>query len=717
MTDHKSRAPDAMMRPALSTLTDELGLLYGGDYNPEQWDRETWLEDARLMQAAGVNLVTVGVFSWALLEPRPGERSFGWLDEVLDLLHAHGIAVDLATPTASPPPWMGHLYPETLPVDRDGVRLTYGSRNQFSPSSEVYRGFARDITRDLVDRYVEHPAVRMWHVGNELGQVCHSDATALAFRTWLDERYGSLDGLNEAWGTTFWSQRYSRWEEVVPPRRAPYLINPTQELDFRRFTSDALRAVYREQRDIIRERDPRRPVTTNFMGFFPLVDYWSWAQDLDVVSDDAYPDPVDPTSLASAALTQDLMRSLGGGAPWLLMEQAVSAVNWRDHNVPKTPARMRLESLQAVAHGADGVCFFQWRASRAGAERFHSAMLPHAGADTDVHRGVVGLGADLARLRPVVGGRSRATVAIAFDWSSWWAAEGEAGPTRRLRVVDEVRRWHRALWERGVAVDLVRPGDALGEYDLVLAPNLYLLDEPDAANLRAFVAGGGTLVLGPFSDVATRDAHVRPGRFPVQLADLVGASGEEWLPLDDDGLDVVSDLWAGPDGVLPGIAHLDSYVERLRLDGADGTDGTEGAQAADGADGSGTTAEVAEAVVVASSSAPAGLSGAPVVVRRRSGAGRAWYVGALLPDAALDAVLAEVLRESGTLSALGTPAARLGVEAVRRGDLLFLLNHTGSPVSVPVGSTPLTDLLTSAVHSGSAVVPPVDVLVLTERPS
>lgn len=690
MTDDESRvtvprAAGAQERPTLSALTDELGVLYGGDYNPEQWDPQTWREDVRLMRAAGVNLVTVGVFSWALLEPRPGERSFGWLDEVLDLLHTHGIAVDLATPTASPPPWMGTLYPQSLPVDRDGVRLSVGSRNHFSPSSEVYRAFARDITRDLVERYVGHPAVRMWHVGNELGQVCHSDETAAAFRTWLDERYGSLDGLNEAWGTTFWSQRYSRWDEIVPPRRAPYLVNPTQELDFRRFTSDALRTVYREQRDIIRERDPHRPVTTNFMGFFPLVDYWSWADDLDVVSDDAYPDPTDPTSLASAALTQDLMRSLGRGAPWLLMEQAVSAVSWRDHNVPKTPERMRLESLQAVAHGADGVCFFQWRASRAGAERFHSAMLPHAGADTAVHRGVARLGADLARLRPVVGARSRASVAIAFDWSSWWAAEGEARPTERLRVVDEVRRWHRSLWERGVAVDLVHPGDDLGGYDLVLAPSLYLLDEPDAANLRAVVTGGGALVLGPFCDVATRDAHVRPGRFPVQLADVVGVSGEEWVPLDETGLDVVSDLWAG-------AAHLDAYVERLRLDGG-------------------------EAVVTAGAGAPAGLGGAPVVVRHEAGPGCAWYVGALLPDFALDAVLARVLRERGTTSALGTPAERLGVEVVRRGDVTFLLNHTGSPVTVPVGSVPLTDLLTSAVLHGSAVVPPVDALVLTERSS
>lgn len=675
-------------RQGLGALTQELGLLYGGDYNPEQWPRQTWVEDMALMQAAGVNLVTVGVFSWAQLEPSPGERCFDWLDEVLDLAHAHGIAVDLATPTASPPPWMGHRFPETLPVDADGVRLAYGSRNQFSPSSQVYRTFARQITADLVARYASHPAVRMWHVGNEYGQVCHSEESAAAFRDWLRERYTSLDGLNAAWGTTFWSQRYDAWEEIIPPRRAPYLINPTQLLDFARFTSDALRSLFREQRDIIRAVDPVRPITTNFMGFFPLVDYWSWAGDLDVIADDAYPDPQDHAAAPTAALTQDLMRSLGGGAPWMLMEQAVSAVNWRAHNVPKAPARMRLESLQAVAHGADAICFFQWRASRAGAERFHSAMLPHAGADTAVHRGVVRLGTDLRALADVVGQRSSAQVALLFDWSSWWAAEAQARPTDRLSVLAQLRAWHRPLWDRGVAVDLARPGDDLSGYDLVLAPNLYLLDDDDAGNLREYVRSGGALALGPFSAVATPDGHLRPGRFPVQLADVLGTSGEEWIPLADG-----VPLARGRDGTwLAEDSQVRDFAERLRLEGG-------------------------HALATFAAGAPHDLAGAPAVVGHGYGSGQTWYVGALLPDAATDALLTQVLRERGVRTALGTPvpATPLGVEMVRRGAVTFLLNHSDSPVTVALGDATSTDLLTQRDHSGTVVVPALDALALTER--
>lgn len=692
-----SRSVAAEPRPALGDLTTELGLLYGGDYNPEQWTRETWDEDMALMQAAGVNLLTIGVFSWAQLEPSPGERTFGWLDDVLDLAHAHGIAIDLATPTASPPPWMGHRFPETLPVDADGVRLAYGSRNQFSPSSQVYRAFARDITRDLVARYASHPAVRMWHVGNEYGQVCHSEESAQAFRGWLRARYTTLDGLNAAWGTTFWSQRYDAWEEVIPPRRAPYLINPTQLLDFSRFSSDALLGLVREQRDIIRSLDPDRPVTTNFMGFFPLVDYWSWAPDLDVIADDAYPDPEDPHAAPSTALTQDLMRSLGGGAPWMLMEQAVSAVNWRPHNVPKSPARMRLESLQAVAHGADAICFFQWRASRAGAERFHSAMLPHAGADTAVHRGVVRLGADLRALADVAGGRSEARVALLFDWPSWWAAQGQARPTDRLSVLDQLRAWHRPLWERGVAVDLARPGDDLSGYDLVLAPNLYLLSDADAANLRGYVYAGGALALGPFSAVVTPDGHVRPGRFPVQLADVVGTSGEEWIPLPDGGARLTQEGGAradGGEGWLPEGSRALDFAERLRLDGG-------------------------HELATFAADAPHDLAGSPAVVGHGYGAGRTWYIGALLPQAATDALLTRVLREVGVPTALGAPVSPgpLGVEVVRRGAVTFLLNHSDSPIPVALGDVTQTDLLTQHVHTGSVVVPAMDALALTERPT
>nr|WP_123813383.1 beta-galactosidase [Myceligenerans xiligouense] len=672
------------MTERFAALVAEAGICFGGDYNPEQWPREVWREDARLMRRAGVNLVTVGVFSWASYEPTPGAREFGWLDEVLDVLHGHGIGVDLATPTASPPAWLGVRHPETLPVDADGVRLVAGSRNHFSPASQVYRDAALAITRDLAQRYADHPAVRMWHVGNELGQVCYGDEAAERFRAWLRARYGDIDGLNEAWGTTFWSQRYAEFDEILPPRRMPYHPNPTQSLDWRRYSSDLLLDIYREQRDTVRAVDDTRPVTTNFMGFFPLADYASWAPELDVVADDAYPDPADPHAPSSSALRQDLMRSLRGGEPWLLMEQAAGAVSWRPHNLPKSPERSRLESLQAVARGADGICFFQWRASRAGAERFHSAMLPHAGPDTLAHHGIRRLGADLARLRPVTGGRVPARVALLWDWPSWWAATEVARPTDRLDPIEQLGAWHRALWTAGVATDVVRPGSGLDGYDVVLVPSLYVIEPADAELLAGAVERGASLVVGPFSGVADGNAHVRPGRFPVLLAGLLGVSGEEWAPLPDDGVALNP---AGRAAVLG---------ERLRADGAD----------------------------VLARFASGHLAGAPAITRHTapgdeaSGSGTAWYLGTVPDDETLAAVLRAALEEAGVGPVLpglaGLNAGRAPgdeVEAVYRGDVLFLLNHSGEPARLDVPGN-WTELLTATPVSGEVTVGPTDAVAL-----
>ncbi|WP_050758146.1 beta-galactosidase [Xylanimonas cellulosilytica] len=664
----------------MDRLTAELGLLYGGDYNPEQWDPSVWREDARLMREAGVNLVTVGVFSWARYEPEPGVRDFAWLDEVLDVLQAHGIAVDLATPTASPPPWLGIDHPETLPVDRDGVRLVAGSRNQFAPSSRVYREAALAITCDLAARYARHPAVRMWHVGNEYGQVDFGDEAAREFRAWLHDRYGSIDALNEAWGTAFWSQRYRDFEDVLPPRRAPYLVNPTQALDFRRFTSDELLACYREQHAALREAGVTAPITTNFMGFFPGADYWRWADAVDVVADDQYPDHADPRSPADAALVQDLMRGLGGGAPWLLLEQAAGATSWREHNLPKSPERMRLDSLQAVARGADGVCFFQWRASTAGAERFHSAMLPHAGPDTAVHRGVRRLGTDLARLHPVIGSRVAARTALLFDWESWWAAEEPGRITERLRTLDQVRAYYRPLWDRGVAVDVVRPGAALDAYDVVVVPQTYLLDDDAATSLRAAAEGGACVVVGPMTGVADRNAHVLPGRFPVRLADVLGVSGEEWVALPDGGVPVTGALVTGTPG--KGSAH--THAELLRADDAE----------------------------VLSRFADGHLAGAPAVTRRDvPGGGAAWYVGAVLDEPLLAAVLDDALTRAGVPAAVPGAVGLDDVEAVVRGDVVFLLNRGGETARVAVPGT-WTDLLTGDDVIDVVDLPPHDAAVL-----
>ena len=670
-------SPTSTPKRGMDSLTQTLGLIHGADYNPEQWPAESWPQDIRLMQEAGINLVTVGVFSWAVLEPSEGLRNFGWLDDVLDLLHQGGIRVCLATPTASPPPWLGHDYPETLPVDADGRTLWYGSRNQFSPSSAKYRRAAAAMTESLAERYAGHPAVAMWHVGNELGQISYDDESALAFRAWLMRRYGSMEELNRAWGTTFWSQRYGSWDEIMPPRRAPYLVNPSQTLDFQRFTSDQLLSLYRAERDIIRRYDTASPVTTNLMGFFRGADYFSFAKETDVVANDWYTDPADPESHRLGSLTHDLCRGLSGGAPWLLIESATSGVNWREHNVPKQPGELRIDALSAVARGADGVCFFQFRQSRFGAERFHSSVVPLAGEHTRVFREVAALGGDLQALRQLAGTPSTAKIAVLFDWDSWWAAESPDTPTNRLKVLDQLQAYYAPLHRSGLAVEVVHPSADLGRFSLVLAPNLFLLAKEHADALGVYVRGGGHLVVGPFSGVADSNGHLAPSRFPGALADLLGVDGEEWVPL------------GSPAGLMFGEAPAGQariWAEDLALN-------------------SGTAEVVAHF-------GEGRLEGRPAVVRNQTGEGNSWYVGADLPPEALEQVVADALESAGIAYPLAAPLPDQ-VEAASRGGHLFLLNHSGEPQQVQLGWASV-DLLTGAAHGGELTLPPFGALILKE---
>lgn len=517
--------------PGLSDATRRR-ILFGGDYNPEQWPEETWPEDVRLMKTAGVNSVTLGVFSWSKLEPRPGVHDFGWLDRLMDLLHEGGIGVVLATPTASPPPWLGHLHPDTLPRDADGRTEWWGGRQHFSHSSTAYRRHAAAITEALAARYGGHPALTMWHINNEYCTYDHGDEAATRFRRWLRDRYGTLDALNTAWGTAFWSQGYGDWAEVVPPRRAHYLRNPTQVLDFRRFTSDMLLECCTAERDIVRRHTPHIPVTTNFMPLWSGQDAWRWAEEEDVVSVDLYPDPRDPFGAQEGALVQDMTRSQARG-PWMLMEQAAGAVNWRGVNHPKPRGLNRLWSLQAVARGADAVCYFQWRQSRQGAEKFHSGMVSHAGERGRTYQEVKQLGADLARIAPhVTGGAVAADVAVLHDWHSWWAGDQEARPSREVDYPDVLRAWHRALWQAGLTTDFARPDHDLTGYRLVVVPQLYLLTDAAVDNLVAHVRGGATLVCGFLTGVADQDDRIRPGAMDVRLRELFGIRTlHEWWPL------------------------------------------------------------------------------------------------------------------------------------------------------------------------------------------
>ena len=669
--------------PAMSVIA------YGGDYNPEQWPESTWAEDVRLMTEAGVNLVTVGVFSWSRLQTAPGELNAGWLDRVLDLLGAAGIGVDLATATASPPPWLVAAHPEILPVTADGVRLAPGARQHYCPSAPAFRAAAVDLARRMAERYASHPAVVMWHVGNEFGchvPACYCETSAAAFRGWLRERYGEIGALNEAWGGAFWSQDYRDWDEVQPPRTAPTSGNPAQRLDFARFSSAELLACYRAERAAIAARAQHAPVTTNFMGFFRPLDQFSWAADLDVVSVDSYPDPADAESYLQSAMTYDLTRSVARltaapGRPWMLMEQAPSAVNWRPVNAPKAPGQYRALSLQAVARGSDAVLCFQWRAAAAGAEKFHSGMLPHAGTDSRVWREVVGLGADLGRLAPVAGTTVPAEAALLLDWESWWALEADSHPSR-LWLVELLRSFYRPLFEAGVTVDFAHPESDLSGYRLLVVPALYLVSDRGAENVRRFAADGGTVLISFFSGIVDPSERVRLGGYPAPWRELLGLRVEEFAPLPA-GASVR--LGGGAGDVRAAVAGAVGRVwqDVIGLGGADPVLSYSGGH----------------------------LAGRPAVTRHSYGSGEAFYLGTLPDRTTLRDLMGQACGRAGIEFRTDVPP---GVEVVRRGDYRFVISHLDEPAELDLGGQSL-DLLTSAVVGPSAVLGPRGVLVLTAR--
>lgn len=565
---------NATMTPARETtdgwIPGTKAIRFGGDYNPEQWPREVWDEDIALMKEAGVNLVSIGIFSWALIEPEEGVFDFSFLDEIIDLLHAAGIDVDLATPTAVPPAWFYRKYPHARAVTREGIPLAAGSRGIVSPSSPEYRRAARQIASVLAERYSSHPAVVLWHVHNEYGAPVtesYDDASVLSFREWLKNRYTSLDAVNDAWGTNFWGQRYGQWEEVDAPRLSASATNPAHRLDFARFSSEALLECYRIERDAIREH-ASQPITTNFMAITcPTVDLWKWVDEVDIVANDHYLDAEKPENHIELSRAADLTRSLAGGKPWILMEHSTSAVNWQPRNIAKRPGEMRRNSLAHAARGADGILFFQIRAGRKGAEKFHSAFIPQAGAGSRKWAEAVELGAQLASMQSLVGTRVTARVAIAWDWESFWAQDLDWRPSVDLDHRERIEAFYTALWRRNVTVDFVHPEHDLSGYDVLFAPASYLVSDAGAENIRTFIAAGGTFAASYFSGIVSSNDDAPTGPYPGQLRDALGLVIEEFLPLRSGESVTLSDgsrgrVWSD-DITLTGAEAVTTFTEGI----------------------------------------------------------------------------------------------------------------------------------------------------------
>lgn len=444
-------------------------VLYGGDYNPEQWPEEIWEEDMRLFKLAGIDEVTLNVFSWAALQPSEDTYNFEKLDKIMDLVEANGLKVFLATSTAAHPAWMAKRHPDILRTEFSGMKRKFGSRHNSCQNSPTYQKYSVLLAKKLAERYGERECVIGWHICNEYGGECYCENCEKQFRVWLKEKYGTIEEVNKAWDTSFWGHTFYDWDEIVLPNMLSEHFEPDRttfqgiSLDYRRFNSEGMLKCYQAEAAAIRSVVPDAKITTNLMGFYKPLDYQMWAKSMDFISWDNYPANEDPYS--RIAMNHDLMRGIKGRQPFVLMEQTPSVTNWLAYNALKRPGVMRLWSYQAMAHGADAVLFFQMRRSIGACEKYHGAVIDHVGTEnTRVFREISQLGKELQQLGDkTLGARSRAKAAILVDWDNWWAIEYSAGPSRDLKYLDEVFLYYRALEEQNYAVDIigVEESDAL----------------------------------------------------------------------------------------------------------------------------------------------------------------------------------------------------------------------------------------------------------------
>ncbi|MFF5366911.1 beta-galactosidase [Streptomyces sp. NPDC013187] len=657
---------------------------YGGDYNPEQWPREVWDEDHRLFTRARIDTLTVGVFTWSLTQPAPDTYDFTALDRILDRAAAEGRRVCLATGTAAVPPWLAERHPEVNRTDFEGRRHRYGQRHNFCPSSPAYREHATAMAARLAERYRDHPALLAWHINNEYGGACYCELCAGAFREWLRDRHGTLDALNDAWCTTFWSHRYTAWDQIEPPNaltehwRGPdHTAFQGITLDYLRFTTDALLGCFLAEKEVIRAHDPDTPVTTNFMGLFRPLDYHRWAPYLDFASWDNYPPPDAPPT--RPALAHDLMRGLKDGAPFWLMEQTPSTTACRDVNPLRRPGELRLATFQAIAHGADAALYFQMRASRGACEKYHGAVIGHAGRDdTRVFREVASLGRELEALgERTLGARTPARTALLFDWDSWWALEISDGPSRLVKYPDVVHAYYRAAREAGADVDVIPQTADLTPYDVVLAPVLHMAKGDLAPRLEAVAARGGTVLTTFLSGRVDEHDRAFLTDVPGPLAPLMGIRVDEWDARPPEFTQTVPELGARARLVFEIV--LPRGAEPVATYGTDFYAGT------------------------------------PAVTRHPFGDGEGWYVATALDQQGVDQVVRRVLTRHDLLGPYADhPAVETASRVTPDGTrLLFLLNHACEPAHLTALGT-ATDLLSGKRVDGGQplVLDPLGVAIL-----
>lgn len=663
-------------------------MLYGGDYNPEQWPKDVWQQDMELFDKAGINSATINVFSWARIQPAEEVYDFRELDEIVDTLAKAGKQIVLATSTAALPAWMVKRYPEVARVDYEGRRHKFGQRHNACPNSPVYRHFVKELTARLAERYGSHEHVVCWHINNEYGGECYCENCEKAFRVWLRKKYGTIEALNKAWNLTFWGHNIYDWDEVVLPNALSEGIEGEEEpgnektafagisIDYRRFNSDSILDNFRLERDTIRQYDRDTPVTTNLMGTYKGLDYFKWAKEMDIVSWDNYPSYDTPWS--TVAMRHDLMRGLKN-APFMLMEQTPSQQNWQPYNSLKKPGQMRAQSWQTVAHGGDTIQFFQLRRSVGGCEKFHGAVIGHAGSDqTRVFREVAQLGEELNRIGDsIIGSKTESKVGIMFDWDNYWALEYTSGPNKDLKYVDQITRYYEYFYSKNISVDLIPVDADFSRYDLVAAPVLYMVKEGMAKALEHYVAEGGTLVTGFMSGIVNESDNVHLGGYPGPLRALTGIWAEEIDALAPEQSNEILFTDGTKDccGLLCDILHLEGAEEIARY-------------------GSNFYA------------------GTPAVTKNAFGKGYTYYVGSVLSEDGLAKVLDLACDGAGVASVIGEETE---LEVTRRisdaGAVYFVMNFKDQELPLPMVFTGKKDLLSGQTMEEGEMLGKYDVRI------
>lgn len=632
-------------------------ILFGGDYNPEQWPKEVWYKDMQLLTKADINEATINVFSWAQIQPSEERYDFSMLDDIINLLTENHFQIVLATSTAALPAWMANRYPDVTRTDFQGRHHRFGGRHNACPNSPTFRFFSQKLAGELAKHYGHLDNVVCWHISNEYGGQCYCDNCAAAFRVWLKQHYENLDAVNQAWNTHFWGHTFYEWEEIFPPNDLGDAIGEDNStiaglsIDYRRFMSDSILRNFTDERDAIRKFDADTPITTNLMGTFKDLDYFKWAKEMDLVSWDNYPSYNTPYSFT--AMSHDLMRGLKGGAPFMLMEQTPSQQNWQPYNSLKRPGQMRSMSYQAMAHGADTIQFFQLRQSRGATEKFHGAVISHADTDnTRVFKETAALGHELNGLgTEILGARTPAKVAIMFDWDNYWALEYASGPTVQLKYVDQIHQYYAAFYRQNVAVDLI-PTDLsaqeLAKYDLVVAPVLYMVKAGVADNLKSYVKNGGHFLTTFMSGLVDRNDNVFIGGYPGPLRELLGIWVEEFdaLPPEKHYQVTFKDQADFKCDMLCDIMHL------------------EGAKA------------------LASYSKGEFYQDTPAVTENNFGQGQAFYVGTQLAANGLDYLVGQLIDQFGWEHYATSEAVEISRRDQADASYYFIINNGGKSEQV-----------------------------------